>query len=166
MTITDEQASRIREIIADLEQEIAALEAQNQAARHGWFGAESRLAVSERRYEALFNALADAALLIRQADGMILDANTAAAELYGYSREDLRTRHNYDLSAEPQRTMAALDGRLTTVWNRRHRGSDGRVFAVDIAVAYFVENGVELAVTLIRPSRGLPERFWSRLDGI
>lgn len=166
MTLTDEQASRIHEIIADLEQEIAALEAQNAAAWHGFHLAEDQVFRSERRYEALFNALAEAAFLIRQTDGQILDANHQAVEMYGYTREQLRRMTNRELSAEPDQTSAALIGRLNTVNNRRHKRADGKIITVDIAVAYFVENGIELAVTLIRPSLGLPSHVWARMEGI
>ena len=49
----------------------------------------SALQVAERRYHGLFDAAADA-LLIADTDGRYVEANAAAEELLGYSRDELR----------------------------------------------------------------------------
>jgi PAS domain S-box-containing protein len=59
---------------------------------------------SEERYRQLFEAESDAIFLIENESGRILEANSAASVLYGYSREELLTKRNTDLSAEPEDT--------------------------------------------------------------
>ncbi len=53
---------------------------------------QQALQESEARYRSIFNSNVDAFLLM-ELDGRIVDANARAAELYGYSREELMARH-------------------------------------------------------------------------
>ena len=79
----------------------------------------------------------------------ILDANPAACALYGYSPEEMRQRTNADMSAEPNRTSAAVDRRLGKVPVRFHRKRDGTVFPVEISATYFTEGEREIHVAFI-----------------
>ena len=54
----------------------------------GWRQAESRLANSEQRYRTLFENSKDAILIVRR-DGSLLDLNSQALSLLGYSRGDV-----------------------------------------------------------------------------
>jgi PAS domain S-box-containing protein len=82
-----------------------------------------------------------------------LDANAAASALYGYSREDFRTKRLPDLDAGPAPRggpdgMAATEGVPVTAW--RHRTAGGRVIEVEAAVHEILFGGrkAELAVLL------------------
>ena len=66
---------------------------------------ELALADSRQRYRQLFEAESDAILLIESETGRIIEANAAAARLYGYSADELRTMFNYQVSAEPEETL-------------------------------------------------------------
>jgi len=54
---------------------------------------------SEERYRQLFEAESDAVFLIDNETGSILEANSAASAMYGYSRDELLARTNKDVSA-------------------------------------------------------------------
>ncbi len=69
-----------------------------------WMQAEKSLRESEEKYRQLFELESDAVFLIDNETGRILEANTAASTMYGYTREELLSKKNSDLSAEPEET--------------------------------------------------------------
>jgi PAS domain S-box-containing protein len=111
---------------------------------------ERRLDLEQRLLAGLFAAARDAVFLIDAADGRIVEANPAAEVLYGYSREELLSMRNTDLSAEPNRTRTALNEKRDAVPVRFHRAKDGRVFPVEITSGYTEHAGRTLAATFIR----------------
>jgi PAS domain-containing protein len=85
---------------------------------------------SEERYRQLFEAESDAVFLIDNETGGILEANSAAAAMYGYSQDELLTMTNEQLSAEPEETQAVTHGTpvvaesVVTIPLRIHRKKD------------------------------------------
>ncbi len=118
--------------------------------------AEAALLESEDRYRQLYEAESDAILLIENADGNILEANTAASVLYGYSHDELLSMKNTDLSAEPDETQQMtqsmpLDiGHVVTIPSRHHRKRDGTVFPVEITGRFFTWQGRGVHIAAIR----------------
>ena len=118
----------------ELRQRIADSEASE--AKHKQ--AEEALRQSEERYRQLFEAESDAIFLIENESGRILEANNAASVMYGYSREELLTKRNVDLSAEPEDTQRVTQetpvivDQVVTVPLRSHRKKDGTVFSVEV----------------------------------
>ena len=118
--------------------------------------AETALRESEDRYRQLFELESDAIFLIDNETGRILEANSAASELYGYSHDELLTKKNSDLSAEPedtqrvtQTTPPAAD-QIVAVPLRFHRKKDGTVFAVEITGRFFMRQGQSVHIAAIR----------------
>jgi PAS domain S-box-containing protein len=117
---------------------------------------EQRMAESEDRYRQLFEAESDAILLIDNEEGQILEANEAAAMLYGYSRDELLTKKNTDLSAEPDSTRSisrstpAVGDHVITIPLRWHRKADGTLFPVEITGRFFSRNGRAVHIAAIR----------------
>ena len=105
---------------------------------------------SEERYRRLFEVESDAILLVDCESGRFLDANTAALELYGYSKEELLLMKHVDLSVEPQLTEQAIADNHTFVPFRWHRRKDGSIFPVEIAVNYFDYQGQRVLVAAMR----------------
>ncbi|GIK40069.1 MAG: hypothetical protein BroJett011_39020 [Chloroflexota bacterium] len=118
--------------------------------------AEEALRESEERYRQLFELESDTILLIDNETGRILEANSAASELYGYSREELLTKKNTDLSAEPEdtqrvtQTTAPTPDQVVTVPLRLHRKKDGTVFPVEITGRFFIRQGRPVHIAAIR----------------
>ncbi len=92
-------------------------------------------------FQALFEALPDAAFVFDQDTGQILAANSPAARLYGYSRAELLGLSAAELSTEPLETMKALHGTDFHAHRRVHRRKDGTTFVVEASVSPFTWEG-------------------------
>ena len=112
--------------------------------------AEEALRQSEHRYRRLFEVESDAVLMVDCETGRFLNVNKAGMELYGYGREEFLRLRVGDISAEPDKTYAAIADRQTTIHVRWHRKRDGTVFPVDIAGSYFDCHGRHVHVAAIR----------------
>ena len=134
---------------AELEKRIAELEGQLDRQRND----KSRQQKQER-YRRLFELEADALFLIDSTDGRILEANRAASDMYGYTREELLALRNMDLSAEPDSTRQATREEHKVVPVRYHRRKDGSVFPVEITASHFEWEGRRVHVAAIREISG------------
>jgi PAS domain S-box-containing protein len=90
-----------------------------------------------RRYELLSDHSRDIILFVRRDDGHILEANAAATNAYGYTRNelltlaihDLRALHTQGLTADQMAEAAAHGILFETV----HRRKDGTTFPVEVS---------------------------------
>ena len=119
---------------------------------------EEELRDSESKYRRLFEMESDALFLIDAQSGEILDANLAAAELYGYSLEALLQMRTTDLSAEPEETRKADDTAASSgvvlIPVRYHRKKDGKVFPVEITATSLQWKGRPAVIPAIRDITG------------
>jgi two-component system, cell cycle sensor histidine kinase and response regulator CckA len=127
---------------------------------------EESLLESEEKYRRLFEMESDAIFLIENESGRILEANAAAAGLYGYSLEALRRLRNTDLSAEPEATQEGIHVSQKSVPLQYHRKKDGTVFPVEIAASHFAWQGRDVHVAAIRDIsvRLMAEKEKNRLE--
>ena len=118
--------------------------------------AEEALRESENRYRQLFEAESDAVFLIENKTGRILEANSAASAMHGYSRQELLAMKNTDLSAEPEdtrqvtRTSPLVSDQVVSIPLRLHRTKDGTIFPVEITGRFFVWQGRPVHIAAIR----------------
>jgi diguanylate cyclase (GGDEF)-like protein/PAS domain S-box-containing protein len=116
---------------------------------------QTALAESEKNYRTLFELESDAIFIVQNQDGQILEANSAACSLYGYSHEELLSKKNTDISAEPEQTRAAtratapLD-KVVRIPLRYHRKKDGTVFPVEITARFIVWKDRSVHIAAIR----------------
>ena len=98
-------------------------------------GAEA-LRASELRYRSLFHNQHAVMLLIEPADGRIVDANPAAERFYGWTREELLSRHIFEINmldaAEVRAEMERAVQEKRGAFRFRHRRADGSI--ADVAV--------------------------------
>ena len=101
---------------------------------------EEKLHESEKRYRTLFESVGDSILVMEIEDaqiGKIVSANHAAANMHGYTIEDLLTMNIEDLDTEesaqkvPERMARMLAGE-TVRDEVTHRRKDGTVFPLEI----------------------------------
>ncbi len=117
---------------------------------------EYALRASEERYRQLFELESDAIFLIDNEVGQILETNTAATSLYGFSRDELVSMRNVDLSAEPEETQRATLGApkvtagIIYIPIRYHRKADGSVFPIEITARAFMHAGRSVHIAAIR----------------
>jgi PAS domain S-box-containing protein len=115
--------------------------------------AENALKESHEKYQALFELGGEAILLIDTATGTVLEANTGASEMYGYTRAELLQLRKADLSAEP---VAAEPGTSVTPGDNGmiplcyHRRKSGEIFPVEIHGRFFNWKGGKVQVAAIR----------------
>ena len=112
--------------------------------------AEAQLRTSEERYRRLFEVESDGIFTVDQETLRILDANSAAARIYGYSKEELLQLTVRDLSAEALSSLTDIGHQVTEIPLRWHRRKDGTRFPVEIAISYFEVDGRKLHVASVR----------------
>ncbi len=105
---------------------------------------------SEEKYRQLFEMESDAIFLIDNETGRILEVNAAATPMYGYTREEILSKKNTELSAEPDDTRRATLEHRPVVPVRFHRKKDGTVFPVEIMARHATWRGREVHVAAIR----------------
>ena len=117
---------------------------------------DGALRESIAQYQLLFEFGSDALFLIDTKTGMILDTNLAASELYGYSRDEMRTRRSTDMSAEPEETSRrtheaqTYDDSVVHIPYRLHRKKDGTVFPVEITARSFPMQDKRVLIVAVR----------------
>jgi PAS domain S-box-containing protein len=112
--------------------------------------AEESLRQSEVKFRTLFELESDSLFLIDNTSGQILEVNSAASRLYGYSREELLAKKNTDMSAEPLETRVATMERRLRVPLRFHRKKDGSIFPVEIAASHLTWKDQPAHIAAIR----------------
>ena len=115
---------------------------------------EQALRESEERFRSMFENSSDAIVVRSNALGCFEDANSAALELYGYSRDEFVQLSPLELTTETEPTQKAIerlekDGRLH-LDIRWHKKKDGTVFPVEVSVWTFYLGGSRRFVAAMR----------------
>ncbi len=115
---------------------------------------QQALQESEQSYRNQFENNSAVMLLIDPSDGAIIDANTAAASFYGYSREELRAKFITDINslpyAEVKKLMASVPRERGTQFQFRHFVSDGSLRDVEASVCCINFNGRRIIHAIIQ----------------
>ena len=116
---------------------------------------EKALRDSEEKHRRFFSEARDAIVVIDGETEQILEANRAALALYGYSGQDICRLKVADLSAEPEKSQAAISSLLKNksdpfiAW-RQHRKQNGSLFPVEISASSIVLNDRVMVMATIR----------------
>ena len=106
------------------------------------------------RYGLLSERSRDAFLMLRRADGRILEANGAAEDLYGYLRQELLTLSIYALRAEQVRKSIAEDmaraDSTGILFETVHQRKDGSTFPVEVSSRGATLDGTRVLISVIR----------------
>jgi len=117
--------------------------------------ATDALKESEEKYRGIFEAKNNPLVLIDTATRLIVDANEAARELYGYTREQMNNLDCIHLSGEPEKTRETLLRQVPRVPLRYHRRRDGTVFPADLTIAYCTLGGRQVMILSVRDLTGV-----------
>jgi len=112
--------------------------------------AEAKISASEERYRNVFEAAADALLVIDKESGKILDANHAATTLFQYARDELQGMDPAGLFTS---TGAGQDGSGTKIFGphlRYCRDREGRKFPADVLVREYPRKNRTIIIFSIR----------------
>ncbi|MHA2344138.1 MAG: PAS domain S-box protein, partial [Candidatus Hodarchaeales archaeon] len=117
---------------------------------------EESLNESEEKYRLLFSAEKDAIIMIDNESRRIVDANDAALHLYGYSKDEMLGLTALALSAEPEKSDAAISevaasaARHIHLFKRNHKKKNGTIFPVEISSGKFMLRGRKKIVAIVR----------------
>lgn len=97
---------------------------------------EERLRRSELKYLAIFNNIPTSVFVLDQDSLEILDCNSTAERVYGWSRDQLLERSFLDFFLPDERERYLSQIKAFTVLNRaRHHTAEGKPFYVDIMLS-------------------------------
>ncbi len=111
---------------------------------------EEKLRRGDLTYKGVFEAASDAILVVDRESKLIVDVNRAACEKYCYAREGLVGKPITGISAEPEKTAAAIASGENHVALRYHLKKDGHTFPVEITSSLFSQNEEAFYVSLVR----------------
>ncbi|MFN8206654.1 MAG: PAS domain S-box protein [Bacteroidales bacterium] len=115
--------------------------------------AESALRESEERYKKFFSENHAIMLLLHPETGMIVDANPAACDFYGYSEEELTSRNVLDICVLPPEEveLQLRDTRLhlKNHYYSKHKLSWDEVRDVDVYSGLMMISGMELLYMIV-----------------
>ncbi len=125
-----------------------------------------------RRYELLARQSRDIVLFVRRTDGRILEANAAAVDAYGYSREELLSLSVHKLRA--LNTTPLTEGQMAIADERgilfetAHQNKDGRTFPVEVSSRGALVDGEHTLVSVVRDvsERKRLERLYAVLSRV
>ncbi|NIQ39845.1 MAG: PAS domain S-box protein [Proteobacteria bacterium] len=133
----------LRRRVAELERAKTEDERVNEALRE-----------SEAKYRELFAAESDGIMILDVDSNQFTDVNDAALRLYGYTRDEFSKIKPTDLSAEPEKSRAAIEGaiagKIDRVPLRYHKKKDGTVFLVEISFKVFALKNRKMICALMR----------------
>ena len=112
--------------------------------------AEEAFKNSEERYHQLFEMESDTVLMVDMESFRIIDTNSAASRMYGYTREEFLHLTPVDLSDEPAETARSIRNEEAAIALRWHRKLDGKKFPVEIKSSFFVYQGRKVQSAAIR----------------
>jgi PAS domain S-box-containing protein len=88
------------------------------------------------RYKEVFDRAGYAIMLIDNRTNRFIRVNKAAAELFGYSREELETMTPLDLSVEPEEAARSLESKIERQAVRPARRKDGKIIIINIETRF------------------------------
>jgi len=120
--------------------------------------ANRRVAASEERFQAIYDNMLEAVLILDPATGKIVDVNRTTCELFGFSRTEalsltLREICSEDSSvseSEPMERLALAAKGIPQLLDRVARKKAGTLFWADISMRKAEINGDELVIALLR----------------
>jgi len=113
---------------------------------------ESSLRASERQYHNVFESAAEAMIVVDRDSGKILDANTAAIQLYGYTRAELLSLSLPALTHEHERMIPPDHVGMLHISEQPHKKKDGTLFPAEISGNVYPQKRRTIAILTVRDS--------------
>ncbi len=111
---------------------------------------ELSLRASERRYHNVFESAGEAIIVVDRDSGIILDANTAAMSLYGYTRNEFRSLQSRDLTEDRKRMIQPDQEGILHIHMRQNRKKDGTLFPAEISGNIYPQKKRTIVIITVR----------------
>jgi len=111
---------------------------------------ERSVRAGERRYHNVFDAAAEAMIVVDRDSGKILDTNMAAMRLYGYTRDEFRSLQSRDLTKDRERMIHADREGILYIPERQHKKKDGSLFPAEISGNVYPQKKRTIAIINVR----------------
>lgn len=113
-----------------------------------------KLEGSEKRYHFLFELSADG-IIVADLDGIIMDCNTAACKIFGYSKEELKGKSHHIIWPDEQKHLLPAKFSRKTVTGdrlieRTYVKKDGSILNAEVYTKLIEINGLSSVVAHIR----------------
>lgn len=105
---------------------------------------------TEENYRTFFNNAPDAIIVVDADTKKILDVNPAASNMYGYTGEEMLKKNITDISAEPEKTITAINRGVNYIPLRYHRKKDGTIFPVEITISFINKDSRQIHMSFVR----------------
>lgn len=116
--------------------------------------ADELMRMSEEKYRQLFETVSESIIIFDVDTFQIIDANRAAMQLYGYSKEEFIGMSATALIADDERESSApgdmTTGIVTGVPFRHHKKKNGGIIPVEITSGFFMLNNRSIGIAAIR----------------
>lgn len=116
--------------------------------------AEKELRESEEKYRQLFSAESDAIIILVAQTCKVMEVNTAAAMLFGYSPEEFTKLHVEAIVAEPEMARMYIEkilkGGISRVPLIQLKRKDGPPFPAELSAGLFMWKDRRMLVVIIR----------------
>ena len=117
-----------------------------------------RIETIQRRYRILFESAGDAIFILEaegENAGKIVSANKAAADMHGYTIEELLTMNirDLDVAEDPTRITDRIRRMMDGAWIKdlvRHYKKDGTIFPIEISAGLMEYNGQKFILAFDR----------------
>ncbi|MEE9610256.1 MAG: sigma 54-interacting transcriptional regulator, partial [Desulfatiglandales bacterium] len=115
---------------------------------------EKALRESEEKYRRLFSTVNDVIIIFDVNTHEIFDVNHAACDMYGYNHQEFTQLKVADVSAEPEKSFAAIkkiaSGEKLRIPLRYIKKKDGTIFPAEISTGSFLLGNRTLGCAIIR----------------
>ncbi len=119
-------------------------------------GAEDALRYNEEKYRQLFESESDAVMIFDGTTGRFENANQAALNLYGYSKDEFLALAVEDISAEKEKTRCAVQNIKDEITDslrvpvRFFQKKNGTIFPGEIVAGVFISGGRKKIIGAVR----------------
>lgn len=107
----------------------------------------------EERYQALFQSRNAIRFISDMSNGNIIDANQAACDFYGYSKEELLSKKTWEINTLPRSELLGLlesiRHREKTSFQFQHRLKSGEIRDVEVFTAPYDRNGETFLFSIV-----------------
>lgn len=108
-----------------------------------------KLIKSEEKYRSIFSSVQDAIFIADAETGNIIDANTSACKIYGYTKYEIMQLNRIDFVADIKKMFENIQNNLQHLCIY-HKKKDGTIFPVDMHISECIYDEEQVRIIVVR----------------